>query len=66
MNKYTVKQLPSYEDAIIALAHHKDVYAIDMNSFEKILDIQYHDFSNLSVLDENHTMLYIVIESKEE
>ena len=65
MTKRTVKQLPSYEDALIALARHKDVYAIDLDSFEKILDIQYHEFSNLQTLDENHEVVYIVIERTE-
>lgn len=68
--RYVVHQYASLHDAYHALTVGcgvgVQVFAIDLDSFEKIIDIEYHTFNDLMELSLSHNLVYIGLEKVEE
>lgn len=64
--RYVVHQYASLHDAIQALADDVQMFMIDLDSFEKIYEIEYHSYNELKSLALGHTCVFIGIERFEE
>lgn len=66
MPKYKVLQYKSLCDAVHALTDGVNVFAIDLDSFEKIQEIEFHTYNDLLNLSLGHTLVFIGIIKEEE
>ena len=65
MNDWVVHQYASLSDAIKAMTDGQNVFAIDLNNFEEILEIEYHTYNDLLSLSLGHTLVFIGLERKD-
>lgn len=65
MNDWVVHQYTSLHDAVKAMTDGQQVFAIDLNAFEKILEIEYHTYNDLLSLSLGHTLVFIGLERKD-
>lgn len=66
MTEYIVKQYTSLADAFNAMVSGVQVFAIDLDCFEKILDLEFYSYSDLADLEGNHTVVFIGLISRED
>ena len=66
MTEYIVKQYTSLADAFNALVSGVRVFAIDLDSFDKILEIEFHSFSELHNLSLGHNLVFIGLIKRED
>lgn len=66
MTKYAVKQYTSLGDAVNAMVAGVHVFVIDLDSFEKILEIEFHNYNDLLNLSLGHTLVFIGLEEYED
>lgn len=66
MTRYKVHQYDSLCDAVHALTDGVNVFAIDLDSFEKILEIEFHTYNDLLNLSLGHTLVFIGLEKQED
>lgn len=59
---YVVHQYASLHDAIHALTDGVQVFAINLDSFETIYEIEYHSYNDLMTMTRGHRFLFIGIE----
>lgn len=65
MSDWKVQQYDSLHDAVIAMVDGSHVYAIDLDSFEKIIEIEFHNYNDLLNLSLGHTLVFIGLERKD-
>ena len=63
---YVVHQYAALHDAIHALTDGVQVFAIDLDSFEKIYEIEYHSYYDLMIMTRGHMFVFIGIEMLKE
>lgn len=66
MTEYIVKQYTSLADAVNAMVSGVSVYAIDLDSFEKIQEIEYHTYNDLLNMSRGHNLVFIGLIKKED
>lgn len=60
MPTYSVTRYASLHDAVTAMmSHDVDVFAIDLDCFEKILQIEFYSYNDLLNLSLGHTLVFI-------
>lgn len=66
MTEYIVKQYTSLADAVNAMVSGVHVFALDLDSFETILEIEFHSFNDLLNLSLGHALVFIGLIKREE
>lgn len=66
MPLYSVVKYDSLHNAVNAMTDGVDVFAIDLDSFEKILQIEFHTYNDLLNLSLGHKLVFIGIIKEED
>ena len=66
MTEYIVKQYTSLADAVNAMVSGVPVFAIDLDSFEKIQEIEFHTYNDLLNLSLGHNLVFIGLIKRED